>query len=142
MKRGIIEMLDGMAITKADGDNKPKAERARAEYAHALHLFPASADGWTPPVLTCSSITGEGLAEVWRMVLDHRVLVESNGFLAERRSRQSLDWMNELLLTGIEDSFRKDPKVEERLPRLREDVRRGAVTPFAASRDLLRLYRS
>ena len=51
MKRGIIEMLDGMAINKADGDNKPKAERARMEYAGALHLFPASADGWTPRVL-------------------------------------------------------------------------------------------
>ena len=58
MKRGIIEMLDGMAINKADGDNKPKAERARIEYAGALHLFPASPDGWTPRVLTCSSIGG------------------------------------------------------------------------------------
>ena len=55
IKRGIIEMLDGMAINKADGDNKPKAERARIEYAGALHLFPASADGWTPRVLTCSA---------------------------------------------------------------------------------------
>ena len=141
MKRGIIEMLDGMTITKADGDNKPKAERARAEYAHALHLFPASADGWTPSVLTCSSITGEGLAEVWRMILEHRQLMESKGFLAERRSRQALEWMNELLLAGIEDSFRKDPKVEERLPQLREEVRRGSVTPFIASRDLLRLWK-
>jgi len=141
MKRGIIEMLDGMTITKADGDNKPKAERARAEYEYALHLFPASADGWSPPVLTCSSVTGEGLAEVWRMILDHRRLVEGKGFLAERRSRQALEWMNELLLIGIEDSFRNDPKVAERLPQLREEVRRGSVTPFAASRDLLRLYR-
>ena len=141
MKRGIIEMLDGMAITKADGDNKPKTERARTEYAHALHLFPASGDGWTPPVLTCSSMTGDGIAEIWRMILDHRNLMENKGFLAGRRSRQSLEWMNELLLAGIEDSFRKDPKVAERLPILREEVRRGAVTPFAAGRELLRLYR-
>ncbi|MCL2878179.1 MAG: methylmalonyl Co-A mutase-associated GTPase MeaB [Acidobacteria bacterium] len=142
MKRGIIEMLDGMAITKADGDNKPKAERARTEYEHALHLFPASSDGWMPPVLTCSSITGEGLSEVWQMILDHRQLVENKGFLAESRSRQALEWMNELLLVGIEDSFRKDPKVAERLPQLREEVRRGSITPFAAGRDLLRVYRS
>jgi putative protein kinase ArgK-like GTPase of G3E family len=54
MKRGIIEMLDGMAITKSDGDNKRKAERARIEYAHALHLFPARLTGG-PSVLTCSS---------------------------------------------------------------------------------------
>ncbi|MDR1728981.1 MAG: methylmalonyl Co-A mutase-associated GTPase MeaB [Acidobacteriota bacterium] len=141
MKRGIIEMLDGMSITKADGDNKPKAERARNEYAHALHLFPASADGWTPPVLTCSSVTGEGLHELWQTILEHRQLLEGNGFLAKRRSRQALEWMDELLLMGLEDSFRQDATVAEHLPRLREEVRRGAATPFAASRDLLRMYR-
>jgi LAO/AO transport system kinase len=142
MKRGIIEMLDGMSITKADGDNKPKAERARNEYAHALHLFPASADGWTPPVLTCSSMTGEGLRELWQTILEHRQLMEGNGFLARRRSRQALEWMDELLLMGLEDSFRKDAMVAENLPKLREQVRRSAVTPFAASRDLLRMYRA
>jgi LAO/AO transport system kinase len=142
IKRGIIEMLDGMAITKADGDNKPKAERARTEYAHALHLFPASADGWAPPVLTCSSFTGEGLAQIWQMILDHRHLLENKDFLAERRSRQALEWMNELLLAGIEDSFRKAPEVAARLPLLQEEVRRGSITPFAASRDLLNMYHS
>jgi len=142
MKRGIIEMLDGMAITKSDGDNKPKAERARIEYAHALHLFPASADGWTPPVLTCSSVTGEGIAEIWQMVLDHRQLMEGNGFLAQRRSSQALEWMNELVMLGMEESFRADHAVAARLPRLREEVRKGRMTPFAASRDLLRLFRT
>ncbi len=142
MKRGIIEMLDGMAITKADGDNKPKAERARIEYSHALHLFPASADGWTQPVLTCSSLTGQGIAEVWQMVLDHRQLLAGNGFLEKRRSRQALEWMNELVMLGLEESFRTDHAVSSRLPHLREEVRRGHATPFAASRELLNLFRS
>jgi len=141
MKRGIIEMLDGMAITKADGDNKRKADRARIEYAGALHLFPAPADGWLPPVLTCSSLHGEGIAEVWQMILDHRRLMERGGLLAERRSRQALAWMNELLMLGLEESFHADPRVAARLPRLREEVRRGEATPFAASRELLQLFR-
>jgi LAO/AO transport system kinase len=140
MKRGIIEMLDGMAINKADGDNKPKAERARVEYANALHLFPASADGWTPPVLTCSALTGEGITEVWQMVLEHRKLLEGNGFLARRRSEQALEWMNELMMLGLRESFKADRRVAARLPLLREDVRRGQVTPFAASRELLQLF--
>jgi len=141
MKRGIIEMLDGMAINKADGDNKRKAERARTEYASALHLFPASADGWTPRVLTCSSLNGEGIAELWEMVLEHRQLVEGNGFLAQRRSRQAMEWMSELLMLGLEESFRADRGVAARLPQLREDVRRGEVTPFAASRELLGIFK-
>jgi LAO/AO transport system kinase len=140
MKRGIIEMLDGMAINKADGDNKRKAERARTEYANALHLFPASADGWAPPVVTCSSLNGEGIAEVWQMVLDHRQLMENRGFLTQRRSQQSLEWMNELVMLGMEDSFRANRAVASRLPQLQEEVHRGQVTPFAASRELLRIF--
>jgi LAO/AO transport system kinase len=140
MKRGIIEMLDGMAINKADGDNKGKAERARREYANALHLFPASADGWTPPVMTCSSLSGEGIAEIWDVVLKHRQLLQQNGFLAQRRSFQALDWMQELVMMGLQESFGADPRVATRLPQLREEVRRGQITPFAASRELLRIF--
>ena len=141
MKRGIIEMLDGMAINKADGDNRPKAERARMEYAGALHLFPASADGWSPRVLTCSSTDNAGIAEVWQMVLDHRALLEGNGYLAQLRNRQALQWMNELTMLGLEEQFRRDCAVAARLPVLREEVRAGRVTPFAASRELLALFR-
>lgn len=140
MKRGIIEMLDGMAINKADGDNRRKAERARTEYAGALHLFPASADGWAPPVVTCSSLNGEGIAEVWQMVLDHRKLMENKGFLAQKRSQQSLEWMSELVMLGMQESFRANRAVASRLPMLQEEVRRGQVTPFAASRELLRIF--
>jgi LAO/AO transport system kinase len=141
VKRGIIEMLDGMAITKADGDNKSKAERARVEYANALHLFPASSDGWTPPVWTCSSRTGEGIAEIWQMVLDHRELLERNGHLAQRRSLQTQQWMHELVLLGLRELFAADRAVAARLPLLLEDVRRGHMTPFAASRELLRIFK-
>ena len=142
MKRGIIEMIDGMAINKADGDNKPKAERARIEYAGALHLFPASPDGWTPRVLTCSAIEGAGIGEVWQMVLTHRELLEGNGWLARRRNLQALSWMQELTVVGLDALFRGNRAIAARLPLLEEEVRMGRKTPFAASRELLALFHS
>jgi LAO/AO transport system kinase len=142
MKRGIIEMIDGMAINKADGDNKPKAERARVEYSSALHLFPASPDGWTPRVVTCSALNSDGIADIWQMVLDHRCRLDETGYLALRRSEQALEWMQELLWLGLEHSFRCHSAVAARLPGLREAVSRGQVTPFAASRELLGLFHS
>ncbi len=141
IKRGIIEMLDGMAINKADGDNERKADRARIEYASALHLFPASPDGWTPRVLTCSALHNRRIADVWQMVLDHHDLLTRNGHLEQRRRRQALEWMNELVLLGLEESFRGDSQVATRWPELQEEVRRGRATPFAASRELLGLFR-
>jgi len=141
IKRGIIEMLDGMAINKADGENEQKAERARIEYTSALHLFPPSLDGWTPRVLTCSALHDRRIADVWQMVLDHHALLSKNGFLEKRRRAQALEWMNELVVLGLSESFRADAAVAGRWPFLEEEVRRGQVTPFAASRELLALFR-
>jgi LAO/AO transport system kinase len=142
IKRGIIEMLDGMAINKSDGDNQLNAERARLEYASALHLFPASADGWIPRVVTCSALTGEGVAAVWEIVLEHRRQMEDSGHFAARRSRQALEWMRELVALGLEDAFRHNAAIAARLPELQEAVRQGRATPFAASRELLALFRA
>ena len=140
IKRGIIEMIDGMAINKADGDNLKKAERARAEYASALHLFPPSGDGWTPRVLTCSSIKNTGIAEIWQMVLEHEALLGATGRIAERRTLGDLQWMEDLISMGLAESFQAQPNVAARLPSLQRDVREGRVTPLAASRELLELF--
>ena len=140
IKRGIVEMIDAMAINKADGDNLQKADRARVEYASALHLFPASGDGWTPRVLTCSAINNTGVAEIWQMVLDHEAQLGESGKIAERRTRGDLQWMDDLISMGLAQMFQTQPAVAERLPALRREVRDGFVTPLAASRELLRLF--
>ena len=140
VKRGIIEMIDAIAINKAEGENRPRAERARVEYSHALHLFPAPASGWIPRVVTCSAITGEGVREIWEMVLDHRDHFQSTGQLAQLRSSQALDWMRELVSLGLEHGFRHDRSVSRKLPKLEEAVCQGRETPFAAARELLALF--
>jgi len=141
IKRGIIEMIDGMAINKADGDNRSKAERARVEYASALHLFPASGDGWTPRVVCCSALEDTGIVEIWQMVLEHEAQLEASGWIAERRTRGALEWMDDLISMGLAEMFRAQPEVAQRLPALQREVREGHVTPLAASRELLGLFR-
>jgi len=142
IKRGIMEMVDAIAINKADGDNRARAERARVEYASALHLFPPAPGGWTPRVLACSALTGEHIADIWELVLEHRALTKANGYFQERRREQALEWMNELIRDGLAELFERDPRVAARLPRLREEVRRGHVSSFSAARQLLSLFQS
>ena len=141
IKRGIIEMLDGMAINKADGDNKPRANRARVEYASALHLFPPSPDGWVPRVLTCSSLQGEGIAEVWDMVLEHREHQTKSGHFDQRRRGQALQWMRELVSHGLEDLFRTHASVRRRMQEIEEAVAAGRTTPFSGAHELLSTFR-
>lgn len=140
IKRGIVEAADAIVINKADGTNKPKADRARSEYASALHLLMPSPDGWAPRVLTCSAITGDGIPEIWEMILHHREFFEAGGHLAARRSAQALDWMRELVSLALERDFHHDPEVARRLPELQDAVRAGSMTPFAASRELIALF--
>ena len=141
MKRGIIEMIDAIAINKADGDNLAAARRSQGEYRNALHLFPAAADGWTPPVLLCSALYKEGIAEVWDLILQHREQQQKGGFFALRRRRQSLDWMRELVTAGLEDRFRQDPQVSAELPLLSRAVIEGRLSPLHAARKLLAIWR-
>ena len=142
IKRGIIEMIDGMAINKADGDNEKKAERARADYASALRLFRPSPDGWSPRVLTVSSLNGKGIVELWEMILEHHAHCDVSGFLERRRDAQALEWMHELIGHGLEDLFRTNLAVGSRLPELEAAVQQGSMTPSAAARELLSIFRS
>jgi LAO/AO transport system kinase len=141
IKRGIMEMLDAMVVTKADGDNRLRAERARAEFASALHLFAPSPDGWTPRVLTCSSVTGAGIDAVWSVALEHRAHLEEGGRLASLRREQSLAWVHDVLASELGRRYQTDARVAARLPELEDAVRGGRTTPPAAARELLALLR-
>ena len=139
MKRGILEMTDLIAINKADGDNRARADRARHDYESALHLFPASADGWTPRVMTCSARTGDAVADIWQAVLDHRAFVAANGWFVRRREEQSIEWMREALVYGLEHELRRDPAINAHLAAMHIDVKAGRLSPFRAARELLAL---
>lgn len=140
IKRGIIEMVDCMAINKADGDNKLRAEKARVEYASALHLFPLGAAGWSPTVLTCSALTGDGIPEIWETVLRHQEHLRERGMFDSQRREQALAWMHELIRIGLEERFQSHPAVKSRLPELEAGVRAGHASSFRAARELLQLF--
>jgi len=142
IKRGILEMVDAMAINKADGDNRLRAERARVEYASALHLFPPSLDGWTPHVVTCSALNGDGIEQIWDLVRQHGDKMQANGWFLRRRRQQALNWMHELISSGLEAEFYKHPGVQSRLPVLENAVRASHATSYSAARELLTIFRT
>lgn len=96
IKKGILEIADGIAINKADGDNMKAAKRAQAELKHALHLV-ASEDQSVPDVVVCSATSKTGLNEIWEMIDSFKVRNESNGAWTDNRSSQHLLWMEESL---------------------------------------------
>ncbi len=139
MKKGVLELADAIAINKADGDNVKKAERARKEYENALHYLRPATPTWTPPVLTCSAKdeNRRGIREIWDTVLDHRRRLGKTSELEEKRRRQAVDWMWDLISEGLQDRFRTHPAVKRRLSTLQQEVEKGATAPTAAAAALL-----
>jgi len=139
MKKGVLELADALAINKADGDNVKKAERARKEYENALHYLRPATPTWTPPVLTCSAKDDSrpGIQKIWETVLDHRQKLSATSELEEKRRRQAVDWMWDLINEGLQDRFQADPSVRRRLKELERAVADGETAPTAAAVQLL-----
>ncbi|MDA3891761.1 MAG: methylmalonyl Co-A mutase-associated GTPase MeaB [Salinivirgaceae bacterium] len=140
IKRGIMEMADGIAINKADGSNIEKAKLAAAEFRNALHLFPLSASGWSPLVLTCSSLYNNGITQVWDMIENYSQFTKKNGYFNARRQNQSQYWMYETINNKLHDSFYYDKTIEEMLKTLEKDVENDKISSFEAARQLLEKY--
>jgi LAO/AO transport system kinase len=140
MKRGVMEMADLVAINKADMDRR-RAEIARHEFMSALHLLPPSETGWQPRAVTCSAATGEGIAEIWEAVLEHRRVLQAGGMLERLRREQTKSWMRSMVEEGLLDLFRNHPLIRQKLPELERDVLHGRITAFRAVEQLLELYR-
>jgi LAO/AO transport system kinase len=136
IKRGILELVDMVAVNKADGDSLAAANEARSYYLAALkYLRPAGR--WRPPVLACSGLEGTGLDELWSRVEEHREIMTGSGERQERRRRQRLDWMRSLVEDEILGAFHRRPEVVELRAELERQVTAGEITPALAARRLL-----
>lgn len=140
IKRGIMEMADAIAITKADGDNITTAEKAQKEYQNALHLFPMPESGWTPKVLTCSALANTGIDQVWETIYNYLNFTKQNNYFIQQRREQAKYWMYETIDQVLKDNFYREERVKKHLPSYEEDVLQGNMSSFQAARKLLDIY--
>jgi GTPase len=136
IKRGLLELVDVLAVNKADGDNSLRAEAAAREIATALHIVHGRA-GREVPVLTCSAVENQGVDEVWSSVAALHADRRERGALEVQRRNQSLHWMRALLEEGLLRDFRGDASLRARMTELETEVVAGTKAPYAAVRELL-----
>jgi LAO/AO transport system kinase len=142
IKKGIVELADLLVVNKADGDLKPAALRAVADYRHALRMLrPAAADDSMPLVLAASALTGEGIAQVWQRVEHQAATLLASGERERRRARQAHAALWSEIGEGLLDLFKADRRVAARLRDLEAQVAGGTLTPSAAARAALAAFR-
>ncbi|WP_243349342.1 methylmalonyl Co-A mutase-associated GTPase MeaB [Parabacteroides sp. FAFU027] len=140
IKRGIMELADGVVINKADGNNIEKAQLAQAQFRNALHLFPATQSGWSPKVLTYSGYYGLGITEIWDMVYEYMDFTKINGYFDFRRSEQAKYWMYESINENLKNHFYKNHHRETELKHMEQKVLKGEISSFIAAKRMLDEY--
>lgn len=140
IKRGIMEMADGIVINKADGDNIDRARLAQAQFRSALHLFPPTTSGWKPEVLTYSGYYELGIPEIWEMIDRYFEYVKSNGYFEQKRQQQARYWMYETIDSRLRSHFYRNPKIEGMLAEAEQKVLANQLSSFIAARNVLDSY--
>ncbi len=138
IKRGIMEMADGIVITKADGTNTDKAKMARGEYARALHLFPPTESNWIPEVLTCSSTENKGIKEVYDMIDKYKRHAVSRGFYETKRAHQTKQWLHQTINDTLIERFYSNPIIKEEILKIEKQLEQNQINPYQAAMDLFK----
>ena len=141
IKRGIMEMADGIVVNKADGDNVSRANRAAAEIKNAVHLFPPSESGQEVKVTTCSALTHFNVPEVWDMVENHVNNIRKSGYLDEKRANQDVQMMLDTIENTLKSDFYENATVKETLRLVENDVENKRMSAYEGARRLLEAYR-
>lgn len=140
IKRGIMEMADAIAITKADGSNRLAAEGAKVLYQNALHLFPPQPSGWKPEVLTCSAFENEGMRQLWEKICDYVTFTSANGYFNLLRKQQAVIRMHDTINEYLNNSFYSNDEVRLLKPLLEQQLIEGKLTSFQAANILIDKY--
>ena len=142
IKRGIMEMADGIVVNKADGDNVNRANRAAAEIRNAVHLFPPSESGQEVKVMTCSAMTHFNVPEVWNMVLNHVENIRKTGYLNNKRARQDVQMMLDTIENTLKSNFYENTLVKDMLKLIENDVENKRMSAYEGARRLLEIYKA
>lgn len=139
LKKGIVELADMIAVNKADGDNIERAKVAAAEYRAALNILTPQSASWSPPVITYSALTGNGIDELWAQVLAHKEKMVASGELAARRREQQVKWMWTMLEERLTARLRNDASVRTKLRQAEAQVAAGKLAPTLAVEEIAKL---
>ncbi len=139
LKKGIVELADMVAVNKADGDNIARAKLAAADYRGALNILQPQSANWSPPVITYSALTGDGIGALWSKVLEHKQTMTASGELTARRREQQVKWMWSMLEERLTARLRSDSAVRGKLKAAEAAVAAGKLAPTLAVEEIAQL---
>ncbi len=142
IKRGIIEMADGIVINKADGDNLPKALIAKSEFENALQLYPPKENGYRPTVSCCSATENTGIKEVWKNIENYIYQSRKTDYFNKKRTQQNKNWLYETIEAKLKSDFFEDSLISNEINHYIEQIISKKISPFQAADQLIAIFKS
>ena len=139
IKRGLLELVDVIAVNKADGPTESAAELAARQYQTALESL-AGRHSDPPAVLTCSALHNQGVDAVWEAIERRVARLTAGGRLAERRRQQNLRWLWSLVEEQLRQAVHAHPAVRAIQGDLERAVLAGTTPAAAAARQILEAF--
>lgn len=139
IKRGIMEMADGIVITKADGDNRSKANVAAAQFRSAIHYFTHSLENWFVPVIPASSVTKYGLDEIYKALVNYQQIAKEKNYLLQKRKQQQHTRLKKIVSDYLIHDFFNNEKVQAYMHHLHENEYKF---PHRVAKYLIALYKN
>ncbi|WP_031529727.1 methylmalonyl Co-A mutase-associated GTPase MeaB [Dyadobacter crusticola] len=140
IKKGIMEMVDAIAVNKADVNNAQQIDAAISDYQNAMHLMPATSSGVPVKIMSCSALENSGIGEIWDVVTGFEAITRQSGYFAKNRELQQVNWMHEMIRQIIEDRFYQNSNVKSQLSDFEEVVKSGKMLPVKAAESLIDLW--
>ena len=138
MKKGVVELADVVVINKADIDPHAAAI-AQRNLANAMMMLRPASKHWSAPAMIVSSLTGSGIEALWGKIEAYRASMQAQGEFAEKRKRQALAWMWQMIDEGLRDRFKAQSVVRDEMARVTTAVVAGAMSASAGAARLLDL---
>jgi LAO/AO transport system kinase len=125
-KAGILEIADVFVVNKAD---KEGADDAVRDLKNMLRMGPKME--WTPPVVKTSTVTGEGVDDLWEAIQAHRKHQEATGGLEEKRRRRILEEVKSMVAFQLRE--RTSDLLAGEAEELVRDLDERRIDPYAAA---------
>lgn len=133
LKAGLMEIGEIYCVNKCDRDG---ADRIVLEIETMLELK-AKNDGWTPPVIKTSALTGTGIPELYEQIVAHRRYLVGSDALKRRRDQALRAEIQRLVEERVRAKIWNNNEIIEYLNKLVSDTMARKITPYQAAEILI-----
>jgi GTPase len=128
-KAGILEIADVFVVNKADREGAAEASR---DLRSMLRMGPKM--DWSPPIVKTSTVSGEGVDELWDAIEQHRKHQEASEGLEEKRTKRIVEEVKSMVAFRLRERAADLLEAEGDLV---DDLVERRIDPYIAAAQVL-----